>query len=299
MSISVGSSALKLGCWVDDLRLGVRDGLKRAAQWHCDAVGVDILSSEITPRSLSTTGRKELARLIQNSNAKLAAVKADTGGRRLSDPQTIDATLALVKEAFELARDLGAGRVLIPLGYIPEEGAAEKPRIETSSASIFTLPAPGKNSAAPPTTNLGALNEAARAIAALGSNLGVRPCVSSSSEPVERLEKFLQGVDPGNLIEIDLNPGAWTAKGEDPSKALFALNSRLGLATSMDHYRGGAEAVLGTGDVPWPEVVIGLSSLSRSEPLAMLVSCHKEGDRVSMIRAGLEKLTKLRLNPLG
>lgn len=299
MAISVGSSALKLGCWVDDLKLGVREGLKLTAKWRCESVGVDILSNEISPRGLSTTGRKELARLIQNSNAKLTAVKADAGGRRLSDPKTIDVTLAMVKEAFELARDLGAKRVLVPLGYIPEENAVEKPRIETSSNSIFTLPPPAKKGDVPPVTSLTVLNEAGRAITALSSNLGLQPCVSSSAEPADRLLKFLNQIDPGSLIEIDLNPGAWTAKGEDPASALFALNARLGLATSMDHFKGGAEAVLGTGDVPWPELVIGLSSLSRSEPLSMLVSCQKEGDRVKMIQTGLEKLYKLRLNPLG
>ena len=298
MALSVGSSAVKLGCWVDDLKLGLREGLKLTAKWQCDAVGVDIFSTEVSPRGLSTSGRKELARLIQNSNGKLAAVKADVGGRRLSDPKTVDVTLAKIREACELARDLGASRILVPLGFIPEETGAEKPRIETGN-SIFAMPLTVKKSDEPPPSSLAALHEAARAIAGFGNTLGVRPCISSSSEPVERLEKFLQSVDPGNLIEIDLNPGAWTAKGEDATKVLFALNSRIGLATAIDHYKGGAEALLGTGDVPWPELIIGLSSLSRSEPLTMLAGCQKDGDRVKALQTALEKLNKLRLNPLG
>ena len=299
MAGNLGESALRLGLWLDDLKIGLREGLKHAARWQADAVGIDGFSKEISPRSLSTTGRQELARLIRNADLRLAVLKADVGGRRLSDPATVDVTISKIKEAFELARDLGAVRLLVPLGHIPENDESSKPRLETSSASIFALPAPGRKFELAPTTNLAALDEAARAIGQLGSNSGIRPVVLSSAEPVERLANFLDRNDAGNLIEIDLNPGAWTAKGEDATKALFSLGTRVGIATAIDHYKGGAEAPFGQGDVPWPELIVSLSSLSRPEPLTLLAGCQREGDRVQALSEALAGLKKIRLNPMG
>ena len=298
MAVNLGESALRLGVWIDDLKLGVREGLKRCARAEADAVGLDGFSKEISPRGLSTTGRQELARLIRNADVKLAVVKADVGGRRLSDPATVDVTISKIKEVFELARDLGAVRVLVPLGHIPENSET-KPRLETSSASIFELPAPGRKFEMAPTTDLAALDEAVRAISQLGSNSGIRPAVLSSAEPVERLVKFLDRNDPGNLIEIDLNPGAWTAKGEDATKALFGLSNRIGMATAIDHFKGGAEAPFGQGDVPWPELIVSLSALSRPEPLVLLAGCQRECDRVKALGEALLGLQKIRLNPMG
>ena len=61
----------------------------------------------------------------------------------------------------------------------------------------------------------------------------------------------------------------------------------------MDHYRGGGEAAFGKGDVPWGEVLVGLSTLPHSGPLAVLAGCASECDRAAALHAAVDRLKRL------
>lgn len=275
MSMLGSSINIRLGIWLDDLRLGLKDALKSAGALHPEIIGIDAFSAELSPRSLSGTGRRDLAQNIRGKGMTLAVMRADLGGRRLTDSKLLDANLTRIREAVQLCADTGARNLVVPAGYVP-------PKNDKDGATARST-----------------LAEAARVLAGLASTGGVRICWTSGSEAPEVLAEFLNEADSSGLLEAEFHPGAFVMRGVDPLKALNALAARVSMARAVDHYQGGAEAPFGKGDVRWGEVLVGLSTLRRSAPIEMLTGCTLEGDRLLAAATAYKRLVALRKNPMG
>jgi sugar phosphate isomerase/epimerase len=264
---------VRIGLWLDDLRLGIKQGLKTIAPLKAEAVGLDAFGAEVAPRVLSQTGRRDLAQYIRARGLALSALRADVGGRRLADRRTLDPNLTRLREALQLAADLGAPYLVVPAGYIP--GAEKEDAVARD-----------------------ALVEAAKVLSALASSTGVRVCWLGGGEAPETLKLFLDQWDSAGVIAVDLNPGACVMRGIDPLKALNALSWRVSLVSAADHYRGGAEAPFGQGDVRWGELLIALSALPAKAPVDLLAACTLDGDRVQALSVAVRRLQALRRNPV-
>lgn len=300
-----GTTNLRVGLWLDDLRLSVREGIKRSGALGCEVLGLGAFGGEINPRTLTGTGRRELAHLVKANGAALGALRADLGGRRLAEPATLDAGLTQVREAFELARDLGAPVVVVPLGYIPSPDEVPAAGIQTATGSMLLLPQSQPASTSSTTRKREELQrtrqtlaEAISALLAFSTQLGVRPAVQAGAEPPGELAAFLAGLDHTGMLDVDLNPGGFVARGVEAIGALTALASRVGLATVADHYRGGGETAFGQGDVPYGELLVFLSSLPRGAGLPLLASCTRDCDRAQTLGDTVQKLKRLRQRPV-
>lgn len=266
---------VRIGIWLDDLRLGIKQGLKTIAPLKLETIGLDAFGPEINPRHLGRSGRHDLAQFIRARGAALAALRADVGGRRLADPQTLDVNLSRLREAMLMAADLSVSHMIVAGGYIP-------PIDDRDNLSHRT-----------------ALGEAVRVLAMASSSLGVRVCWLGGNEAPEVLKEFLDTHDPSGLVEADLNPGGYVMRGIDPLKAVNALSSRVSMATAVDHYQGGAEAPFGLGDVRWGNILVGLSTLQRNAPIDLLAACNLDGDRVQALSGAYKRLVAWRQHPLG
>ncbi|MCY3023305.1 MAG: hypothetical protein NTW87_30370 [Planctomycetota bacterium] len=276
-------SNTRLGLWLDDPRLDIKAGLKAVAPLQPEAIGLDAFGPELQPRSLGLSGRRDLAHLVRSKGTLLAALRADVGGRRLADTGTLDVNLGRLREALQLASDLGAACLVVPAGYLPDEQRTAQGRDAHATGD-----AAARN----------ALSEAARALAGLAASSRTRVCWLGGGEAPEALAGFLQEEDRGGILEVDLNPGGYVARGLDPLNALRVLSSRVALVRATDHYRGGGEASFGQGDVPWGEVLVGLSALQRPEPIPVLAASTLAGDRLAALSAAYKRLQALRRNPL-
>jgi len=274
------SDNLRLGIWLDDLRLGIKAGLRAVEPLRLESVGLDAFGPELGPRNLSHTGRRDLARLVRSKGASLSALKADVGGRRLADARALDANLLRLREAAQLASDVGAEHLVVAAGLLPVLRAQQGDTGQGEDAAARA-----------------ALSEAARALCEIASSSRPRVCWSAGSEAPQALAEFLNSIDSGGLLQLDLNPGAYALRGLDPLAALQALTPRVALATAADYYRGGGEAPLGQGDVRWAELFVALSTLPR--PTHILAACGLEGDRMAMLAASYSRLKALRQNPIG
>lgn len=274
--MSLGFSInVRVGLWLDDLQLGVKDGLSAALPLKPEAAGLDAFSTAINARTLGDSGRRDLSHFIRSRGVALVAFRADVGGRRLTDPKYLDVNLTRLREALELAESCGAEHLVVPAGFVP---AADDKNEATARNTLF---------------------EAARSLTAMTSHTRVRIAWQAGSESPETLAGFLGEVDNAGLFELDLNPGGLLMRAHDPLKAMNALGSRIGLITAIDHYRGGGEAVFGQGDVRWGEVFVGLSGLQRNTPFNVLAGCRVDGDRLAMLTKAVGRLGQLRANPLG
>jgi sugar phosphate isomerase/epimerase len=273
--MNLGSAVnVRVGLWLDDLRQPLREAVRTVGPWRVEALGLDAFGAEVNPRALGTTARRDLRAVLRSQGAALCALRADVGGRRLVDRERLDVNLARLRDAVQLAADVGAGHVQVPGGYVPAAGdAQEKTTHETVS-------------------------EAARALAGFAEQSGVRIAWLAGAEPAGQLGAFLNAVDGAGWIDVDWNPGAFVQRGTDPLSTLEALGPRIGLVRAVDSYRGGGEAAFGQGDCRWGELLIGTSALPRPQPLALLAACTLEGARPEALKRAVEWLLELRANPL-
>lgn len=274
-SMGIGiSSRLRVGVWLDDIGLGLHEGLKHAEGWGIDEAGIDAFGPEVDPRVLSETGRRNLAHLIRSTGLTLATLRADVGGRRLADASALDVNLSRLESAFQLGRGVGAQRIVMCLGFIPPRDDEDEQKARRTLA------------------------EALQALMGLATRHGVRPLMLAGGEPPGDLAAFLDEHDPSGLCAVDLHPGGYVSRGTDPLNALSSLSTRIAQASADDFYRGGGEAPFGRGDVSWGEVIVGLSAIPGTEPICIPVTTARECNRVEALGAAVRRLKTLRTNPL-
>src|SRR5688572_222066 len=70
--------------------------------------------------ALSMTGRREFAHLLRSNAQTLVAIRADIGPKGLCPGSDIDRLIAGMDQVLHVARDVGAGAVLVDLGPLPQ-----------------------------------------------------------------------------------------------------------------------------------------------------------------------------------
>src|ERR1043165_1447205 len=170
------SIKLRIGLWANDLKLGVKQSLQAAAAMRPEVLGLDAFQSEIAPRNLGASGRRDLARHVRGIGA-LAALKADVGGRRLAEPGELDINLSRIRDCLQLAADLGAPRLLVPAGFVPVD-SKENARVRDT------------------------LTEAVKALNLAASNSRVRVCWLAGSEAPQALAGLLHAGAPTRMLEV-------------------------------------------------------------------------------------------------
>src|SRR5262249_21338421 len=111
--------ALKIGIQLASLRLPFRKAVATAARLGASGIEIDA-RGEIRPGDLAQTGLREVRRLLEEYNLRVAAVGFQT--RRGYDvPDQIDRRVAATKAAMKFAAELGASVVVNQVGQVPRE----------------------------------------------------------------------------------------------------------------------------------------------------------------------------------
>ena len=113
-----------IGVNVDDLHLPVKDALRQAAELRFHTVELPAVAGDVTPRSLSLSGRRHLARYVEGLGLGMASLAADMPALRLTDSRTADERVARTCEIIDLAKDLKVPIVTASVGALthPETG---------------------------------------------------------------------------------------------------------------------------------------------------------------------------------
>src|SRR3990172_3500507 len=69
-----------MGVDVEDLRLPIKDAIRRAAELAFEAIEIPTAAGETAPRNLSSSGRRHLARFVQDLGLKAAALTPPESG---------------------------------------------------------------------------------------------------------------------------------------------------------------------------------------------------------------------------
>lgn len=246
---------LKLGVVLESLGLPVRAGLTSAAKLGVQGVQVDAVG-DLAHDRLGATGRREFRTLLRSFNQELAAVNVplrhglDTFANQ---QQRIDH----IKQSMQLAYDLGARKLVVPLPRLPKEGEPAKPAVAD--------PFPILSFAAKEPSKAEVLKESLLALGGHGDRIGVLVCLEAGLDSADAVRSYLDGFESGSL-RVTFDPANFLVNGHDPLASLMALGKRVDHVHARDASTAAAssgpkEVAVGAGEVEWMGLVAGLSAI--------------------------------------
>lgn len=114
----------KIGIIIDSLRLGARDGIRKAKELGADGFQIYCTGGEMAPENLSKAARRELREFVSGLGLEISALCGDIGKGfldRSSNPEVTKRT----REFVDLAVDLGTRVVTSHIGHLPEDESHE------------------------------------------------------------------------------------------------------------------------------------------------------------------------------
>lgn len=240
-----------------------RPALAQARQWGADGIEVHAIG-DFAPRNLSQTGRRELCRLVRAHDLELAALVCPLRhGLDIAENQ--QPRIELVRDVMSLSFDLGARKVVVEAGKIPDK-PEEAPR----------------------------LGEALTALAGHGDRIGATLALETGTESGEALANYLGRFDTGSLGAC-FNPGNLLVSGHAPYTSARALGQRIVYAHATDARlaspsRGVRNVPAGHGDVDWLLLLATLEEITYHGWLTLPADVGADaGSAISFLRRLLGK----------
>lgn len=235
-----------IGVDVDDLRLQVKDGLRKASELGFRTVELATVQGDLEPSSLSSSGRRHLSRYVDGLGLRTAALVADLPGLRLCDPRTVHEHVERTCRILELARDLG----------VP---------VVTASTGALTHPETGEPSPHP--------IEALKRIGEYADSRGVLYALRPTCDGGDRMARVSDELGCPS-IRICLDPAAMVMGGANPLSVIEQLGSQITLMHARDGTVGlpgssGHETRLGEGEVDLVSVLVMLSAAEYAGPYVL------------------------------
>jgi len=261
---------LQIGVSLASLGLPLRRGLEETARLGVAGVEVDAVG-DLSPKTLSQTGRRQFLHLLQSHNLELAALGCPLR-HGLDAAEDQEARIEHVKRALSLSYDLGARIVVVQAGRIPEEVDSARARL---------------------------LSEALLSLGQHGDRTGTVLALETGLESGQALRSFLDRLDTGGL-GVALDPANLLVNSFDPIESARALQGRVVYAHAKDARRAGAsrtaqEVALGHGDIDWMHY---LGVLEEIEYRGWLTIIRAAGDNpLADVAAGVQFLRRFMPGP--
>ena len=207
----------------------LKRAMRTAAQLAVDGVQLTI-GHDLRPSDLSATGCRALLHQLGEVGLAVSTLRFPLR-QALCDEHQLEARLAAVRDAMQLAFQLKSGLIALPVGRIPSDAeTAEYERLRD------------------------VLNDLARH----GNHVGCAMAITPSGEPPEALSRLLSDITTGP-VGIDFDPAACIVNGDHPAEMLRGLHSRVLHVTVRDAVRtaagSGQEVAVGQGAVEWDELL--------------------------------------------
>ena len=234
----MGSNLAELNVAVrlDTMRMPLRRALETAARIGASAVELDA-RNEIHPSQLSDTGLRQLRKILEDVNLKVASLRFQTR-RGYDNPLDLDRRVEATKSAMQLAYRLGAPVVVNAIGVVP-----------TSDED------PGWSS----------LQSVLEDLGRYGTRVGAFLAAETGTESGETLAKLLDSA-PDAFVAVALNPGQLIINRHDVHDAISALKDRIQVVCAVDGVLDlaagrGLSVPLGQGTADFPELIGLLESV--------------------------------------
>ena len=219
---------LQVGIFADNLKLPLRDGIRKVAELGASSFQMYTTRGEVLPENMSAAARAEFCRFYQGIGLSLSAICADFG-HGFVDPQRNVELVPRLHAQVDLACDLGTKIITTHIGTVPLEHNA----------------------------TWDVLRRAMDDIGAYAARRGVSLATETGPERGPVLAELLSSLNT-NAVRVNFDPANLTYMGFDLDEALDALLPYVVHTHAKDALRGPGpyrERPLGQGDVPWPHYI--------------------------------------------
>jgi len=217
--------AAQTGCFAQPFK----KALHTAARLECDGVQFDA-RQELRPAELSETGLRQLRKILNDLNLRVASVAFPTR-RGYANPDDLERRMEATLAAMRLASQLRARILIFNLGSLPAVESTER----------------------------ATLVEAISSLAVHGNRLGVRLTAQATSADAQALVDFVDSLPEGTLA-LDLHPARLIAQGESPAEFVSVAGRHIAHVHAADGVHDlasghGVEVELGRGTADFPELL--------------------------------------------
>jgi L-ribulose-5-phosphate 3-epimerase len=189
----------KIGVMSDCFRLGVKGGMRKAAEMCADGLQVYTVAGELSPGELDKAKRTEYKAFIADLGLEISALCGDCGAG-FANPETNPSTIELSKQVVDLAADWDTRVVTTHIGTVPEDASCETYQIMLA---------------------------ACKEIADYGAKAGVTLAVETGPETAVLLKRFLDDVGSKGL-GVNLDPANLVmCVADDPVRAVHTLKDYI------------------------------------------------------------------------
>lgn len=110
----------KIGVIIDSLKLGTREGIKKAAEIGADGFQIYCTKGDMAPENMSASDREDFKRFVSDQGLDISALCGDLGKGFLNAEANAD-VVPRCKEFVDLAVDLGTKVVTSHIGRLPDD----------------------------------------------------------------------------------------------------------------------------------------------------------------------------------
>ncbi len=221
---------LKIGIGLSSLKQPFKQALHTAARLGATGIEIDARTG-IRPSELTDTGRRQLRKMLDDLNLRVAAVRFPTQ-RGYDVLQDLDRRIDATKQAMRFAYSLGCNHVINAVCYVPDD--VNHPAYDQLQISLADL-------------------------AAFGQHVGAMLACETGSEPVERLVGLLASL-ADQTIGIAYNPSNLVISDCYTEDGIASCASRTLVVAARDAVRDlsrgrGVDVPLGRGSVDFPLIL--------------------------------------------
>jgi L-ribulose-5-phosphate 3-epimerase len=190
----------KIGVMVDSFRLGIEEGIKKAAEVGGEGIQIYATSGEFAPENLSPARRKELLDIIKSNGLVVSALCGDLGGHGFAIAEDNAERIEKSKRIMDLAKEMETNVVTTHIGVVPSDPNHDRYKI---------------------------LQDACNELGEYGDEVGAYFAIETGPETAIVLKTFLDSLsskgvrvnmDPANLVMVT---------DDDPVQAVYTLKDYI------------------------------------------------------------------------
>ena len=190
----------KIGVMVDSFRLGITEGIKKAAEVGAEGIQIYATNGEMAPQNLSASKRKEILDIIKSSGLVVSALCGDMGGHGFAVAKDNPGRVEQSRRIMDLAKDLETDVVTTHIGVIPSDPNHDRYKV---------------------------LQDACNALGEYGDEVGAYFAIETGPEKATTLKKFLDSLSSGG-VRVNLDPANLVmVTDDDPVQAVHTLKDDI------------------------------------------------------------------------